>query len=358
MGLEQLVSWVKGRSAEGITSFSLPMAEAGDPGLAFLPNQVYLEVRVRQIWLTQERELWREFQPFAAAVTEFLHEGEMCTLPTLLGSSELVGKLALLQADNAIEIRNLRVAGPTPYEGDDVRLLIALFRMETTNWVTRTLGTVETIANALGASALVAAKPVADAVVSAITQLLGQQELELRCGQYQSWSSPIDPANPETTELRAMHHVVMRRPLDLDGAEAPSGFLVDDGRLHVRTPSGTAPYTDHDFILLSVVPVKTRDDYKSLPFYDEWRRTQALVVDGDLAAAERAWRRTAGALYSPDLIEPQQQLLYAEYEKRYRELLERFALADEHAFRGRGAESVPLVTDEQDPLEILLGAAR
>lgn len=358
MSYAHLVAWVKGKASEGITSFALPLnGDAdGDKGraVAFVPNEVYLEVRVRQIWLTQEREMWREFQPFAAVVSEFLHRGETRTLPAILGASALGAKLSLIRAEDAIEIRNLRVAGPTPYEGDDVSVLVALFRTETKDWMGCTLGIVESIAQAVGGPALVAAKSVADAVVSAVTQILGQDDVELRCGQHHSWSSPEDPERPGSTELQPMHYVVMRCPVHEAGADPGVGFTVHEGRLHRRNDEGVQPYTEHDFILLSIESRRLRNDYKKLRFYGLWQQTQAHVLDGDLVAAERSWRRTVGALYTDELTGMHQQTLYAEYNKRYREMLDRFAQADDHAFRGGRVQPVSMPIDEQDPAEILL----
>jgi hypothetical protein len=312
-----------------------------------------LEVRVSQIWLTQERELWSEYQPFAAVVTEFLHEGTERALPAMLGSSELSGKITQIEAEDAIEIRNIRVAGPTPYEGDDVRVLSTLFRVETKNWAARTLTIVEQITGAVGVPSLIAAKTVADAVVSGISQFVGDDSFQLRCGQYQAWSSPDDPDNPGATELKPMHYVVMRRPLDKDDDDPGAGFTVKGGRLHVVENGKAKPYTQHDFMLLSIEPRKARDDYRSLPFYKLWQQTQALVVEGDLVGAERLWRKTSGAFYTDELTESQQQLLYAEYKKRYEETVDRFAEADA---RSRGSGRTAVTIDLQDPVEIILAA--
>lgn len=356
-----LVEWVRGRAAEGIASFSLPaaVADGGPDGSdAFRPNEVYLEVRVQQIWLTRERELWREFQPFAAVVCEFARRGERAAVPAILGTSELTQKLQLLQADDAIEIRNLRVAGPTPYEGDDVSILLALFRTKTGDWLSRTLTVVEGLARAIGATALIDAKPVADAIVGSISQFLGMEQLELRVGQYASWSSPVDPERPGATELRPMHHVVMRRPMADIGEDPSRSFAVVDGRLHRRDRDGTEPYREHDFVLLSVTPRAVRDDFRQLEFYEHWQQAQRLLVDGDVTAAERAWRRTAGALYSDDLTGPHQQLLYAEYKKRWDEMTLRFAESAERTTRSADVAGVApgLELDEQDPADILRAA--
>jgi hypothetical protein len=357
MAISGFIGWIKGRASEGMTSFAIPFEEASDDGSAgvsFEPNEVYLEVRVRQIWLANERELWREFQPFAAIVAEFTQSGERRTLPTLLGSSQLGSKLSLVSDKDAIEIRNLRVLGPVPYEGEDLSLLIALFRTQARNWLTDTINVIATVAEAISAPGIGLVRPAVDAIVEAITGFLGQEGIELRCGQYQSWSRAEDSGNPSATDLTPMHYVVMRRPAGSGDLDPARDFAVRGGRLYRRDGRELVPYTDHDFVLLSIEPHRLRDDYKRLAFYAYWQQTQNAIIHGELATAERMWRRTAGALYTDELTTAQQEALYAEYRARYERLLDRFAEADERAFRGPESAVPGLPVDEQDPRDILL----
>jgi hypothetical protein len=351
------ISWMKSRAAEGMTSFAVPLDKGSDAetaGAFFKPNDVYLEVRVKQIWLANERELWREFQPFAAVVAEFTQSGQRRVQPALLGASQLGSKLSLVSDKDAIEIRNLRVVGPTPYEGEDLSLLIALFRTQTRNRLTDTINLIATVAEAIGAPGVSSVRPAVDAVASAITGFLGQDGVELRCGQYQSWSRAEDVGNPGTTDLAPMHYVVMRRPTGSGGLDPARDFAVRDGKLCRRSGSEFVPFTEHDFIMLSIEQHRLRDDYKRLAFYEYWQLTQNAIIHGELVTAERMWRRTAGALYTDELTAAQQEVLYAEYRARYEQMLDRFAQADERAFRGLESKVPGLLADEQDPRDILL----
>ena len=352
------INWIRGHAAEGMTSFALPFEETASErtaGNRFEPNEVYLEVRVEQIWLTNERELWREFQPFAAVVAEFTRSGERVTVPALLGASQLSSKLNLVSDKDAIEIRNLRTLGPVPYEGDDLSLLIALFRTQTRNWLTDTISLIATVAGAISAPGIGQVKPAVDAIVTAVTGFLGQDGIELRCGQYQSWSRAEDTARPGAGDLTPMHYVVMRKPVGRgDGPHQARDFTVRDGRLGRRIGGEFTPYTEHDFIMLSIEPRRLRDDYKRLDFYKYWQQTQAALSQGELTTAERMWRRTAGALYTDELTTIQQEVLYAEYQARYKQMQDRFAEADERAFRGTEAAAASLPVDDQDPRDILL----
>jgi len=98
----------------------------GGEATAFVPNEVYLEVRLTQMWLTKQRELWREYQPFGAVVTEFINDGRRIAIPAVLGSAELSRRLQVTGADDAIEFSKHPRGGPVPYDGDDVSLLLTL----------------------------------------------------------------------------------------------------------------------------------------------------------------------------------------------------------------------------------------
>ena len=362
MSLGDLIRWVKGSAAEGITTFVLRNDQVEDEDVAgptgFAPGQVYLEIRVRQVWLTQERELWREYQPFGAVVTEFLYQGKPIAIPTVLGSSELRQKMQVLGEDDAIQISNIRVAGPLPYEGDDVSLLLALFRTKTVDWLARSLRVIEDVSKAIGVGGLPMMVPVAESIVRAVTEFLGVRELELRVGEYRSW-----PA----TELQPMHYVVMRRSVGSMTTEERNSLRVKDGRLHrsvhVDGQAGLRPYTEHDFMLVSIRALKFRDDYKRLDFYQLWQQTQTFLMDREFSAAERTWRKTQGALYTDELIPSQQHLLTKEYKARYESLLAQFGPITD--YRSAPTGELPAFErprlDVEDPGELLrrmTGAAR
>jgi hypothetical protein len=348
---------VKGRPADGTVSFSLPLEHSadGDNAPSFKPNDVYLEVTVNQIWLSNEREYWQEFQPFLAVVTDFIHTGERCSLPALLGSSQLDKSQGLIKDGDAIEFRDIRVAGPIPYEGDKVNLLITLFRVETGNWLMRTLDAVEAIATAVSAGGAWPAKPVAETIVSAVTRFRGEEKLELRCGQYRGWSRAVDPSKPRVGDLRPMHYVLMNRPLPREEEEekVASKFKVRNGVLCVDEGETAKPYTDHDFVLLSIEATELRDDYKSLPFYGLWLKTKDHLENGDLVPAERSWRKTLGAIYDDRLTKPQQQSLAFEYKGYYDEYLTLGIGSPVRGKADKALESGFVGVEEREPLEIV-----
>lgn len=362
MGVGQLVSRVRRRQAEGIVTVAVAssaheMSPDGS-GEAFVPNEVYLEVRIQQMWLTNERELWREYTPFAAVVSEFISRGRRVAVPTMLGSATLSRRLQVSGVHNAVEVCNVRVAGPVPYEGDDVSILVALFRLTTVDWLARSLKLIEDVANALGFAGLTAATSVADSLVRGVESFLDMSDLELRVGTYNSWSAPNGYRETvSATELRPMNFAVLRRPRTDVTADELAAFQVKDGRLHQIRNGNLVPYREHDFILLSLAAREFRDDYRQLEFYRLWEQTRQQLVHGDIGAARRLWRQTAGAIFTDELTRHQQETLFAEYERRYAELVDRFARDGSTDFRD-SRSATPQPEWDDDPVSILRNAAR
>lgn len=374
MGFRDIVQWIRARQADGIVAVpvaAIDDAEADDRD-RFVPGDVYLEVRLAQVWLTNERELWREFQPCAAVVTEVLRQGSRTTVPAVLAASELQQRMSRNGAADAIEISNVRVAGPLPYEGDDVGLLLTLFRTTTADWLNRTLQVVADVTRSLGVAGLAPALGIGESVVRAIETLFGLEEMELRVGQYQSWSAPTGDgfAARDRTELQPSHFAVIRRPRREATESELAALRVRDGRLYRLVGQQLVPYVEHDFILVKIASRAVRDDYRQLEFYRLWQDAQQDIVDGDLQAASRAWRRTVGALYTDELTRRQQELLYQEYHRRYSEMVDRFQeLGGEDRWRSASGRATsrgepgnvaahPIQLDDEDPADIIRRAQR
>ncbi|WP_326550964.1 hypothetical protein [Micromonospora sp. NBC_01813] len=314
------------RQTEGIVARPVLTLDGPAEPVPFVADEVYLVIRVSQLWLANERELWREFLPFGAVVTEFLHGGNRVAVPHLLGSAELSRRLQVTGERDAVEISNLRVAGPVPYEGDDVSLLLALFRAKTSDNLERSLSLIENVGTAIGFAGLVGSAKVARALIDGIESLVDSSALQMRVGAYHSWSAPTGPGGAASgpTELTPTHFVIIRRPAGEPTPAELASLRVVGGRLcRVTADATTVPYTEHDFILVRVEATRHRDDYRQLPFFQLWQRTRQHLADGDLGAAQVLWRQTAGALCTDELIRPQQEALFAEYQRQYVALVER-----------------------------------
>ncbi|WBB52546.1 hypothetical protein [Verrucosispora sp. WMMD573] len=338
MALRHLVRRVLARQSEGIIARPVPTLDGPTDAAPFVTDEVYLVIRVSQLWLANERELWREFLPFGAVVTEFLRDGDRVAVPHLIGAGELSRRLQVTGERDAVEISNLRVAGPVPYEGDDVSLLLALFRAKTSDTLQRSLNLIENVSSAIGFAGLLGSTRVAKALIDGIDSFVDSAALELRVGVHQSWSTPTGPGGVARgpTELAPTHFVVIRRPAGEATQAELASLGVAGGRLcRVAADGTTVPYTEHDFILVQVEATRHRDDYRQLAFFRLWQRTRQHLADGDLGAAQVLWRQTAGALCTDELIRPQQEALFEEYQRQYVALVER---ASSPAATVRGGE--------------------
>jgi hypothetical protein len=355
MGFRELLDRVVSRQAEG--TVAVPVATVDAPVgevTAFVPNEVYLEVRISQMWLTRERELWREYQPFGTVVTEFINDGKRIAIPAVLGSAELSRRLQVTGADDAIEFANIRVAGPVPYEGDDVSLLLTLFRMKTTDWLARTFGLIEEIASTIGFSGLAAATPLATTLIRGVDAFLDADEVELRVGSYTSWSTPTgpdgSPASP--TELAPTHYAILRRSrVAADAAELAS-LRVSGGKLHQLRDGELVPYREHDFILVSIEAHRTRHDIKQLEFWRLWVQTVERLKDDDETGARRLFKRACAAVFSNELTVTQQELMLQKLENDFLRNLDRFAGFGESDLRSSTPQRVE-DTEDEDPEEYL-----
>ncbi|WP_164447968.1 hypothetical protein [Verrucosispora sioxanthis] len=361
MALRDLVRRVLARQSEGIIARPVPTLDGPTDATPFVTDEVYLVIRVSQLWLANERELWREFLPFGAVVTEFLRDGNRVAVPYLIGASELSRRLQVTGERDAVEISNLRVAGPVPYEGDDVSLLLALFRAKTSDTLQRSLNLIENVSSAIGFAGLLGSARVATALIDGIESFMDSAALELRVGVHQSWSAPTGAGGVARgpTELAPTHFVIIRRPAGKTTQAELASLGVVGGRLCRVAADGTiAPYTEHDFILVRVEATRHRDDYRQLAFFQLWQRTRQHLADGDLGAAQVLWRQTAGALCTDELIRPQQEALFEEYQRQYVALVER-ACAPAGTVRGgeHGDDGGPErngATEFEDDPEILL----
>ncbi len=55
----------------------------------FIPRQTYFEIRLSQMYLRDQREYWRDFQPLASIMPEFIFTGERRTVPVVVGPERL-----------------------------------------------------------------------------------------------------------------------------------------------------------------------------------------------------------------------------------------------------------------------------
>jgi hypothetical protein len=287
------------------------------------PQESYFEIRLKQMYLRNQREYWRDFLPFSSFIAGFVHNGQHCDLPFVVGP-ERIGELAAALGGDAVEYRNHRIAGPFPYEGDDLRLFTALSRMAVNNWAAQTLGLLETVAKAFDASKATRYLEIAAPLVKGIESFLGMESVELRMGVEQTYQQLVGRGGLRPNSLHARHELLLNRPDHTLDAAARQQFWVKEGRLfHGDRPETAQPYREADFLLFEICPLRERGDYPTFDFHRiNWQETQRAIWDGSEEIARQKLRLTAATLVQcRDIVRPQRIALLHTYKQQFDEEL-------------------------------------
>jgi hypothetical protein len=349
MRLRNLFESVMRTPSTGVAGFRLPdgcVLDLDDAGrtVEFVPEQTYFEVRLSQLHLQYEREYWRQFIPLASFMTQFLYAGQRRTVPFVVGP-ELVAGVPQLDKRDPVEFRNVRVAGPCPYAGDDLELFAGLFRVVTSDWAKPVLSLLESVAKAFDLSKLSSFVSVTDPLVDGIEGLLGMREMEPRMAMYQQLVTP----SPEVVQrqpgqvLKPGFYVLMGGlPRPFGQAERET-LRVRDGILWRKGPAGLAEFTDVDFLLLEIVALLSRPDYTSFDFHKiYWPKVTDHIWNGHPDAARQTLRLLAASLVQcEDITAPHRQRLLAMYRAKFDEELAAEELFEEEGARQGFDEAAP-----------------
>lgn len=318
-------------------------------------HESYFEIRLKQMYLRNQREYWRNFLPLSAFVTGFLHNGQQRDLPFIIGPERLGERAASLGGD-AIEYRNLRVAGPFPYEGDDLRLFTALSRLETNNWAEQALSLLETVAKAFDASKITRYLEIAAPLVKGVQGFLGMQSVELRMGMEQTYQQPVGRGGLRPNSLGARHELLLNLPDHSLDAAGRQQFWIKEGRLfHGERPETAQPYRNADFMLFEIRPLRERGDYAAFDFHTvNWHDVQKAIWDGGEEIARQKLKFMAAALLQcRDIVQPQRIALLQEYVRQfdkqlalYKELIAGPTHRSTREIQAKAAEQAAILTDD------------
>ena len=319
------------------------------------PQESYFEIRLKQMYLRYQREYWREFRPFSTFVTAFVHSGKTHELPFVVGP-ELLGQQAVALGGDAIEYRNLRIAGPFPYEGDDLQLFSALSRLAANDWAVQSLSLLETVAKAFDVSKITRYLEIAAPLVKGIESFLGMQDVELRMGMQQVYQQPVGRGGLRPNALRARHEVLLNLPDHSLDSAARHKFWVKDGELFFGDrPEAAQPYRAADFLLFEIRPLRERGDYTTFDFHTlNWQDTLKAIWDGSETMARQKLRLTAAALAQcTDIVRPHRNALLRAYKAQfdeelalYQEVLAEPAHRSSAELAAKSAERAAALTDK------------
>lgn len=321
----------------------------------FIPRATYFELRLTQMFIQFQREYWRDFIPMASMMTEFIFAGQRQVIPFIVGPERLASAQQVARGDQ-VEYYNTRVAGPYPYQGDDVSLFAGLFRVEVNNWARRTLSLFETVAEAFDPTRLSSYLNIARPLLTGLEGFLGMKEVEMRLGRqkaYMQQGSATMPADDTSSDLlQPAFEVHLRDAVEKYPPQERRKFWVVESRLfYGDSERSLRPYTDADFMLIRFVPLAVRNDYTTFDFHKlHWKAVEENFANGDEEAAKQAFRLLAVSLaQSDDIVDAQRRALVMEYRNMYaqsRDLYMQLFEPTREALRSTAIpESMPRMSD-------------
>jgi hypothetical protein len=344
-GVYKLVRW-----SDGYVPVYLPFKEGqiedGDGlGSAFERDKHYFQIRVNEMFLAHTREWFSKYDPIVFAATEFLYDRDTAMVPQVIGPNLL--KKYERELPGGVRYINTPVSGLHPYVGDDVVLVVILYRARRVQHLRNLLNLVENVVGAFDVStALRSYLSIANVVLDGLDAILG--------------TGDTDPIVAVRHSIGTGERFEPGYYALIDASEASidkERLWVRGGRLCVGDSLKTSiPYDEQDFVLFSIVQTDERDDVKKLPFFPIWQETQGLAIKPDTWAEAKTsfhalWREL---LFSPDLTEPQKTKLKDTFRTGLERLRDQARDLEDMAVVTRGAAKVPDVEAEFRGLDEML----
>lgn len=294
--------------------------ETGDP---FLRDQHYFVIRINQIFIKYERQLWKEYAPMVLAVSEFDYDEDTMVVPFVVGPSLLEkDKIAL---PSGFLFSDTKVAGIHPYKGGGLKLTVILYQVKRDDLAKKLLKVVEKMASLLDFSqALATYLKVANVLVDTVMDLIeGDNTNEPIIGLRKEFD-PFDDFAPGYFAL-----------IDSRETNVDVGSLWVKGNRLYRGDSmaDSEAFTDADFVLYSIRQSTSRDDFTKLAFYSQWKVAMAESWTKDAekwTSAQANWTTLCQMMaLSADLITPQAENLadecYAQMESNHNRVTAKYA---------------------------------
>ena len=234
-------------------------------------DEAYLVVRLTEMFLGRSRTLWRKTYPMVHGWASTSDSEEH----TVAGPGQLQG---LGSGDlERVLVLNSRLAGPTPYTGGDVNLIVGLYSVPGGDTAQALVSTVESFSNLSGVVAHSAVQ-IMSMVKSSVENILRLSSTSLRLGV----SDSFFPDNP----LRAGYHGgIGAEAGSIDGTRL---WLVNGTLREGPDPMVASPYRKHDYFVVQVERVAVRHDWAALPGIASYsEQFDAVLAEGTGTAAKR-----------------------------------------------------------------------
>jgi hypothetical protein len=279
----------------------------GCSGTTIAKDQCYLRLTINELFLSDARHAFVEYQPMLVSATSYIQGNEQITVPSVVGPSLLSRPLAELP--QSLLLNDIDIAGPFPYRGGSLTISLVLYRIKHTNYARDLLHVVEGVSKAVGSAAdLGLLSKVGGVLLDGVESLLGLRDTEPVMGQ-RFTMSPVGPGGMKSFYAALLHQ-----------SQSNLGeFSVDTSRLRIRNGAAVQACSESDYVLYSLSSHGRRSDVSTLPFYKMYERAKRDAFRGGTenwsaakATFSEVWQQM---MTSPDLIPGQAEELFAEWKE-------------------------------------------
>ena len=269
---------------------------------AVKPNEEYVGISLRSLWIVNTRVGWTTFYPavhaFVSAPAFIGQDVEFHVLTTPANIKELT-----TQGLDRVIVGDQRLLGPIPYWGGDLRLELALFAIKAEDLAAPFLAVLGDLSAAAGGAFAATALAFAGPLKNGIALLTRGASNSLEIGYF------ADAQQPRTGYYAA----VRGEGIALEELWLNQGYLID-GR---GEPLRNAPY-----FVFSIDATPSRADWRQLPgLEDAWSAVTRAGKDADGDKLDNAYARVKRIIRaSDDLLTRQMDEIIAELEPRYEQL--------------------------------------
>jgi hypothetical protein len=246
------------------------IADAGTPSKAeeVAKGDNYFVIRLKEMYVRDARKLWQTYYPVLHSFVQHRKAIEVA----VVGPGQL-SALGNAGVERIVSL-NQRLAGPTPYRGDDVDLVVGLYSVPGNDVARALIDTMGELTK-LGGIALGEAPKIVDVVKAGVERTLGLKETKLQVGVQDSFAA----GQPLLTGVF----------VGLSASEADVRFdqlWFAGGRLRSGAADGP-PFDECDYMVVSLELLETRDDWPQLPGLPDFQAKFDAVINDPTPVADK-----------------------------------------------------------------------
>lgn len=284
---------------------------------AFAVGEHYFQVILNEMFLSQRRRWATEYYPVVFAGVEFLYDKAQQMLPKIIGPNLLENYKQPIREQGTRYI-NTPVTGLHPYNGGNLSVVLILYRAVQTNHLSDLLAVIEKVIDAVDPSvALSSYLTMANVVKDGLDLLIGTNQTEPLVAVRETINIAL------RGEFTPGYYALINAPEETIEVDK---LWVRDGRLFQgNTLSSAVPFTNHDFILFSILQEEKRKDIRALPFFSLWEEAQRQATKTTTwneakLSFTALWR---AILLSPDLTQTQKETLIPQFKQEMTNIRDR-----------------------------------